>query len=334
MIYDQTKQSFQSNLSKLYDSQEQQSSGLKINRPSDDTIGMQKVFDYKLTLNYNEQYKKNMDDAQSLLDSTDSVLSEMTNNLQRISELMIDASNGSRGPVDRQDIAQEISVLKDELYNLSNSKLGDRYLFSGFNNRVSSYATNANGTYSYLGDANHVKVDTSLTGQVIENVTGTDAFAISMAPQSMRLDSGNFASFTSVASSAQITMVFSTSSDPSVTGYDQVSFTNYMDMVNEIVTALDTNNTERLSALQKCVALAIDNTTSIRATVGARLSYINSAQQTTDNSTSSTNGLLSTVQDADMTEVFSNISKSEVALQALRQTSSQILSQSLLDFLK
>ncbi|MBF0339175.1 MAG: hypothetical protein HQL05_15250, partial [Nitrospirae bacterium] len=54
MIYDRTKQSFQGNFAKLYEVQRKLASGLKINKPSDDTIGMQKVLDYKLTLNHNE----------------------------------------------------------------------------------------------------------------------------------------------------------------------------------------------------------------------------------------------------------------------------------------
>ncbi|WP_081853544.1 flagellar hook-associated protein FlgL [Candidatus Magnetobacterium casense] len=335
MIYDRTKQSFQGNFAKLYEVQRKLASGLKINKPSDDTIGMQKVLDYKLTLNHNEQYRKNMDDARSFLEATDSALEAVTDNLQRMHELMIDASNGSRGPVDRQDVAKEIAVLKDALYNLSNSKFRDRYLFSGFNAYTSSYATNAGGSYTYLGDANQINVDISLTGRVTENITGTDAFAMSLPrSESMRVDTGNFAHISSIASSAQITIVMSTSSDPTVAGYDQLSFTNYIDMAKEIEIALNTDNIERLSALQKCVFFALDKTTTVRSTVGARLNYISSTRQANEDSSMGVEAVKSNVEDADMAEVMSDISKTEVALQALRQTSAQILSQSLLDFLK
>ncbi|MBF0317046.1 MAG: flagellar hook-associated protein FlgL [Nitrospirae bacterium] len=335
MIYDRTKQSFHGNFAKLYEVQRKLASGLKINKPSDDTIGMQKVLDYRLTLNHNEQYRKNMDDARSFLEATDSALEAVTDNIQRMHELLVDASNGSRGPVDREDISKEITVLKEALYNLSNSKFRDRYLFSGFNAYTSSYATNVGGSYTYLGDANKINIDISLTGRVTENITGTEAFAMSLArSESMRVDTGNFAHISSIASSAQITIVFSTSSNPSVAGYDQVSFTNYIDMAKEVEIALTTNNIERISALQKCVFFALDKTTTVRSTVGARLNYIDSTRHGNEDSSIGVEEVKSNVEDADMAEVMSDISKTEVALQALRQTSAQILSQSLLDFIK
>ncbi|MBF0343042.1 MAG: flagellar hook-associated protein FlgL [Nitrospirae bacterium] len=335
MIYDRTKQSFQGNFAKLYDIQQKMASGLKINKPSDDTIGMQKVLDYKLTLNYNEQYRKNIDDARSFLEATDSVMEAVTEDLQRIHELMIDASNGSRNAVDRQDIAQEIDIIKSSLYDLSNSKFRDRYLFSGFKTTQSSYASNAGGMYTYQGDAQKINVDISLTGKVTENITGTEAFAFTLSGvQSMRLDTGNFVHFISTPSSALVSMVFSTASSPAVAGYDQVNFTNYIDMVKEVEIALNTNNIERLQALQKCVAYAVDKTTTVRSTVGARLNYIQSTRLGNEDTSQGVDQVRSNVEDADMAEVMSDMSKAEVALQALRQTSSQILSQSLLDFIK
>ncbi|MBF0566952.1 MAG: flagellar hook-associated protein FlgL [Nitrospirae bacterium] len=366
MMYQQTQQSFESNFTKLFNAQEQLATGLKINRPSDDPVGIRKALDYKVTISSNEQYQRNMGDATSFLDATDTAMSSVINNLQRLKEITLEAVNGANGPTDRVDIAQEVGVIKDALFALSNSKYTNQSLFSGFKLNTASFASSGSftyvmsgvsgasgvlqngnnvtgtGSYLYQGDNNVTHVNVGTTSNVIRNVSGTDAFAYTLPTiQTIRLGSGNFAHYIPTVSASDPSVntsttfvVLSTSSDPSAAGYESAAYSNYMDIAADIGSALNNNDVDMATALMKSVDSAIDKATTVRSAVGARQNFITGVNGNTDSITAFSQELLSNVQDADMTQSVTAFSQGEVALQALRQSSSQILSQSLLDFIK
>ncbi|MBF0319552.1 MAG: flagellar hook-associated protein FlgL [Nitrospirae bacterium] len=342
MFLNRTQKSFQDTFSKFYVSQEQLATGLKINRPSDDVPGMAKALDYKVQIANSNQYQRNIDDAQSFLEFSDTAMSSVVENLQRMQELMVDGVNGSRGPVDREAIGKEISVIKDALYALSVSRLRNRYVFSGQLTNLSSFVTSpvavasTGGFYVYQGDTNVMEINVNTSARVIENITGSDAFAFSLnSTISMKIGTGNFARFTpSDTVPGLVTVNISASSDPGVAGFDQFSFSNYMDMARVIEEAFQTNNVDRMNAMLKPMELSIEKTVMVRATIGARLNFMQQIHNDNEGNTFNHMTYLSNVEDADMTKTTSDISKSQVALQALRQSSSQVMFQSLLDFLK
>jgi flagellar hook-associated protein 3 FlgL len=335
MAYDRTRGSVQSNLEKLYNANEQLSTGKRINRPSDDTIGITKVLDYKVEINSNNQYLRNMDDAKSYLEYSESALSTVTENLTRINELLSGAVSGQVNATDRQSIAQEVSVIKDQILSLANSRIRDRYVFSGYRTATQTFAVSNSG-YINQGDANHMSVNIGRTAHVIENVTASDAFAYAISgTQSIRLPSGMFAHYIPTVGTTAITVRIGASSDPTVTtGVDQFSYSNFIDMAQQVENALNTNNTDRLSALMKSVQVSLDRNIQVRATVGARLQVIESTHTNNEDTTLFMEQVKSGTEDADFAKTISDVSKAELALQSLRQTSAQMLQQSLLDFLK
>lgn len=60
----------------MNDTQLQLSSGQKINKPSDDPVGITYSLRYRAELSSNEQYTKNVDSALSWLDYNDTVLGQ------------------------------------------------------------------------------------------------------------------------------------------------------------------------------------------------------------------------------------------------------------------
>jgi flagellar hook-associated protein 3 FlgL len=335
MAYDRTRGNIQSNLEKLYNANEQLSTGMRINRPSDDTIGITKVLDYKVEINSNTQYLRNMDDAKSYLEFSETALSSITDNLTRINELLTGAVSGQTNATDRQSYAQEVSVITDQMFSLSNSKIRNRYVFSGYKTDTQTFAS-LNNAYINQGDANYIKVDISRTAHVTENVTASDAFAYGIsATQTIRLSSGKFAHYIPTAGATTITVRIGDSSDPTVmTGVDQFSYSNYMDIGQQVSDALNNNNTDRLFALMKSVQSSMEKNIQVRSTVGARLNVLDSAYSNNENTTLFLQQVKSNTEDADTAQTISDVSKAELALQSLRQSSMQMLQQSLLDFLK
>ncbi|KWT85381.1 flagellar hook-associated protein FlgL [Candidatus Magnetominusculus xianensis] len=345
MYIEMMKKSFQDSVSQLFDSQEQLSSGLKINRPSDDISAMGQILGYKVDIANTTQYQKNISAAQSFLQTSDTSMSSVVENLQRIQELMVSGVNGSTDAAGRQNIAAEIATIKESLYSLSLTRLGNRYLFSGSQTYTASFAltgaaASAGGFYTYQGDSTQTSVNVNSTAQVIENISGSDAFAFSLdTTLSIRLTTGRFAHYIPTAGPSNsnmpsaIAVNISNSSSPTAVSLEQVSFSNYMDMVNIIETAFNKDDVDMINAMMKPLLMSLDKVVTVRATIGARLNFLQQTINNNDNNNVDQSTYLSNAQDADIAKVATDISKSEVALQALRQSSAQVMSQTLFDFL-
>lgn len=123
------------NLSSSYNKmgklQEQLSSGKKVNRPSDDPVTVMKGMGYRMQVDKVEQYQKNLGEVNNWLDSTDDALDGVGQILNRLTELTVDAANDTKTPEDRQKIVKEVEQLQLQMRDMGNTKVGDKYLFSG-----------------------------------------------------------------------------------------------------------------------------------------------------------------------------------------------------------
>lgn len=79
---------------------------------------------------------------------------------------------------------------------------------------------------------------------------------------------------------------------------------------------------------------AIDQIANVRADIGARLNHLDNSRSNLEGRDTTLKTFLSEIEDTDIAETVSEISKTELALQSLRQSGAKILSQSLLDFLQ
>lgn len=111
--------------------QNQLSSGLKINRPSDDPAGIQNAMRLKSNISSVEQWKSNADAALDYMNTTDSTLGEMTSILQRVRDLASEGANGTLSTDDRTAVADEVDQLTDQLSVMGNTQVGSKYIFSG-----------------------------------------------------------------------------------------------------------------------------------------------------------------------------------------------------------
>lgn len=117
--------------SKLGKLQEQVNTGKKVNRPSDDPVTAMKGITYRTELNRVEQFSRNIGEAYNWLDTTDDTFDKIGSALQRANELMVQASSDTMTADDREKIDSELQQLREHVQNLANTKIGDRYIFSG-----------------------------------------------------------------------------------------------------------------------------------------------------------------------------------------------------------
>lgn len=117
--------------SKMGKLQDQITTGKKVNRPSDDPVVAMKGINYRTELNNVEQFSRNIGEAYNWLDTTDDTFDKIGSTLQRARELMVQASSDTTTPDDREKINTELQQLREHIQDLSNTKIGDRYIFSG-----------------------------------------------------------------------------------------------------------------------------------------------------------------------------------------------------------
>lgn len=111
--------------------QDQLNTGKKITRPSDDPVIAMKGMRYRTQLVEVNQFNRNLTEGLNWLDNSDSALNETNQVLQRIRDLIVEASNDTYDEVSRNNIAKEISSLQEHIVSIANTKVGDNYIFNG-----------------------------------------------------------------------------------------------------------------------------------------------------------------------------------------------------------
>jgi len=113
----------QNNLSKsqgaLGSAIERLSSGLRINSAKDDAAGQAIANRFTSNIKGLSQASRNANDGISIAQTTEGALNEINNNLQRIRELTVQASNGTNSASDLKSIQAEIQQRMDEIDRVS-----------------------------------------------------------------------------------------------------------------------------------------------------------------------------------------------------------------------
>ncbi len=120
------------NLNRMSKIQEQLTTGKKISKASDDPVVAARALKLRTDVSEIEQYQRNVDDAISWMEMSESTVGQIGDVLQRVRELSVQASNGTNTPDDLQKIKEEIKQLKNQTINLSNNTYAGRNIFSGF----------------------------------------------------------------------------------------------------------------------------------------------------------------------------------------------------------
>lgn len=171
---------YSSGYSDLIKTQEQISSGVRIQTPADDPVGAARLLQLEQQQTLLTQYSSNMTTATNTLSQEESVLSTITNVLQRARELTVQAGDGSLTDEDRSAIADELGEIEDQLLSLMNSKdANGNYLFSGSKGGTQPFVKNPDGSYSYQGDQSSLSVQVSDTLNLVISDSGWSVFGSS-----------------------------------------------------------------------------------------------------------------------------------------------------------
>jgi flagellar hook-associated protein 3 FlgL len=135
-LYYQLVKELGSNSEKLFRLSSQISSGKRIDKPSEDPLGLAKVLVNRSELSAYNEYKKTITFANGWLARADSITDDVDDLLGRATELATKMSSTTQTQTTRLGAAEEIKQIIEQVTGLANSKYGNKYLFAGTNTQT------------------------------------------------------------------------------------------------------------------------------------------------------------------------------------------------------
>ena len=145
MMYNINKN--KNNLSVLDD---QYSSGKKIQRPSQDPIIAARALKLRTNLSeLNQYYEKNIPDAMSWMDITESALTNINTVLTKLNTSCVQGASDTLTVSDRSSIIENLEEFKQQIYQEGNTDYAGRYVFTGYKTDTSLIFKDASTTLDY-----------------------------------------------------------------------------------------------------------------------------------------------------------------------------------------
>ena len=127
-------------LHELAQAQEKLSTGLRVNRASDDSSAFQKARQLEVLQNRYEQYERSISDARAWLDHTQENLDLLADVFTEGYEQGVRATNSTLTASERETMAVFLEGIMENVVELLNSKAGEEYLYAGTRTTVKPFA--------------------------------------------------------------------------------------------------------------------------------------------------------------------------------------------------
>ncbi len=283
---------------KMARTQSKASSGREITRPSDDPFNTARAMGLRQTMDANNQYSRNIDDAMGWQDATESALGSMNDLVRRAQDLLLQGATDSTDADSRRMLAGEVDQIIQGLKETANASYGDSYLMSGTATGVPPYKLGADDTYQ--GD--QAGLDPTIPGVVREIGPGV-TMTINTVGRELLGDGGSDGKLLSVLRQASANLKA-----------DNPDATRDVD----------------IKALQG----SVDEILNVRARNGAMSNRLEAASTRLGQIQGAVNEQLSNTEDADFAKTMIEFSQQSAAYQASLRAGANIVQSSLMDFLR
>ena len=152
---------------------QQISTGQRIVRAGDDPTGSALLMDFRSSISRNDQYSKQVDSASWFLQSTETSLTGVSDNLMRLMEMTVQALVPPVSAASRAALVTEAQGILTNMFALANRQEQGKFLFSGTRTNTQPFVDAAT---PYAGDSNPIDLDVSLGATVTTNLTGDAVF--------------------------------------------------------------------------------------------------------------------------------------------------------------
>lgn len=150
MIMSNTKININGNKTSLDTLNSQMSSQKKINKPSDDPVIAIRALRLRSSLSQiNQYYEKNIPDAESWLEVTETALKNMKEVLKDIHTLCVNGATGTMNEEDRNTILKQLQALSKQVYSEGDADYAGRTVFTGYKtNTTLTFQTDSTDSYN------------------------------------------------------------------------------------------------------------------------------------------------------------------------------------------
>ena len=295
----------------------------RVSKPSDDPVGNVELLAIRSQNIDANQYIRNLNFAQTQLSYTENVLEEMTDLLNKAKELAIGQASSIYSPEIRQGVSKEIHQIRQQMLSLSNKRIGNRYIFAG--QKVLTRPFTPDGKYE--GDKNKINIEINKDVFVPININGQELFYSSekKAPQKSDVDLKP----PQIDISPEITVM----RKPATTEPEFVPVSIF-DELRALENAMLTDNPQIIQGLLERIDDSTDRVVAFRTQIGALTNTISNAETNIEKTKLLNEAHKSKIEDADVTELFTDLQKEQNILKATYRASSNLMNTSLMDFLK
>ncbi|HVJ66039.1 MAG TPA: flagellar hook-associated protein FlgL [Bdellovibrionota bacterium] len=334
MMHDKSQTAINRSRRTMVENQEKAVSGKRVVRPSDDPMATVRSLELKQDTDRVETVLKNMTIAKSMVDLTDSVLGELSDVIVRSKELAIQgASYTNQSPEALSAISKEVEQLYLRAVQIGNSRLGDRYIFGGYQTDRAPFDAQGN----YYGDEGVMELEMDKGQRMPINVPGSRVFLgienLSPEAKDLRQDPAQDPQPTPTDWPRSLAMDEKSEPAP-VSPRESSPRVNVFTVLKSFDEGLKSGTSSQIQEAVAGLDDAFKQILEYRATLGARQNVAEMGVGGLEATSARNQGLISTLEDADAFETFSNLARNESSLEAALKSSEKIVSRSLLDFLK
>lgn len=311
MMNTQLLRNITNNMGRMNNLQNQLSTGKKINKPSDDPVGITFALRYRSELDSNDQYVKNADSALSMLQYTETSIGQTGDIMQRLRDLLVQGANGTLEQTSLNSIKTEVSQLYNQMVEIGNSQFNGKQVFNGEKTGDKPYpavtleeSDDLNAippvykAYHVSTDNGVIKYDLSSGMSMAVNMTGNEVFG-----------------------------------EPIADDTDTTS-TNVFQLLRHAFDMLGAGDQKGISKLIGQVDTRMNAMLTKRAEIGAKMNRVELVQNRLSDIDLNLQTLQAKTEDADLAQVITNMKTEENVYQASLSVGAQLIRPSLVDFLK
>lgn len=297
MLINNMLSNLNTNLNRMTKYQNQLATGKKISLPSDDPIVASRALKLRTDVAEIEQYKRNVDDASSWMEITETTLAQMGDVMNRVRELTVQSSNGTQTPEDLEKTKQEIEQLKVQMTHLANTTYSGRYIFSGY--KTDKALMDEDGVFQIdISNGERINYEIGIGDNIDINVDGSDLF-----------NNGQAATAEEGTSSL-------------------------IETFNTLLTALESGDHDAINDTLGQIDTDIDNILRVRSGVGARMNRLELTGNRLEDDFINFTKLMSQNEDVDIAEAIMNLQNEENVYRASLSAGAKVIMPSLVDFLR
>lgn len=292
---------------RLAKTQEQASSGLAINRLSDDPVGASTALLLRAGIDVTSQFEENLIQARNRIGTVEAALGGTVDLLIQAQDAATQGANGSQSVQTRAILAVEVERIHDELLSRANTRSSQAFVFSGYSTDSAPFVVTGpfvdaapSPTVSYAGDSNEAQIP---------------------------IDEG--ISATATLNGARIFL-----GDADGDGATDAGAEDLFDVLADLRDALRADDQNAVAAALPRLSNALDQVSLERAKVGMTDTKVADLQSRLAVRKTDLQIRLSDTQDADLAAVFSDLVSQEAALRATLESTTRLSQPSLLDFLQ